>query len=136
MSTISETIYQTESHPGQSTVESRVGEKYKGDGFYGRTDGLHTVQWTITDFKGTVSVQATLAVNPIEEDWFTVSLGKGDQYAVDTTGLVSKISINSVTYSDSTDGSFSYNFVGNYVWVRAKIDNWTRGSINSIKLSH
>ena len=28
------------------------GEKFKGDGYYGRSDGLHTVQVNLTGFLG------------------------------------------------------------------------------------
>mgnify|MGYP000901047855 CR=1 FL=1 len=41
----SETILSNQSHPGDSTIESHTGEKFKGDGYYGRADGLHTVQY-------------------------------------------------------------------------------------------
>jgi hypothetical protein len=136
MSTISQTIYNTETHPGGSTIETRSGSKFKGDGFYNRADGLHTVQWNLTNFVGTVSVQATLAVAPNENDWVKVNLGKGNEYTIDTTGKLSTLSLTSFTYDSSTTGSFSYNFIGNYVWVRARIENWTSGTIDSILLSH
>jgi len=68
----SETILSNQSHPGDSTIESHTGEKFKGDGYYGRADGLHTVQYNISGFTGIVAIQGTLAVNPVEADWFTV----------------------------------------------------------------
>jgi hypothetical protein len=136
MSAISEIIYNTETHPDQLSVETRSGEKFKGDGFYNRADGFHTVQWTITNFKGSLSIQGSLAVDPLEADWFKARLGKDDEYTIDTTGKISKSVLTTINYTDSTTGSFSYNFTGNYVWVRARIEDWTTGSINSIILSH
>jgi hypothetical protein len=68
----SETILSNQSHPGDSTIESHTGEKFKGDGYYGRADGLHTVQYNISGFTGIVAIQGTLAVNPVDADWFTV----------------------------------------------------------------
>ena len=51
----SETILSENTHPGDSTtVETVTGEKYKGDGYYGRSDGFHTVQYNINGFIGTV----------------------------------------------------------------------------------
>ena len=47
MSSISETILTNSVHPGDSTIVTVVGEKYKGDGFYGRADGFHTVQYNV-----------------------------------------------------------------------------------------
>lgn len=110
----SETILSAQTHPGDSTTETVVGEKYKGDGYYGRSDGFHTAQYTVTGFTGTVNIQATLAVNPTTDDWFTVY---------------------TQTYS-TTSGSFLTNFTGNYVWIRAQISNWTDGTVTSIKLNH
>ena len=136
MSAISETIYNTETHPGDFSVESRTGEKFKGDGFYNRADGFHTVQWNLTNFIGSISIQGTLAVDPEESDWFQVRLGNNNEFVVDTTGKITKLVLSSIVYTESTTNSFSYNFIGNYVWIRAKIEDWTAGSINSVILSH
>jgi len=135
MSAISETIYNTETHPDGSTVETRTGEKFKGDGFYNRADGFHTVQLVLTDFVGSISIQGSLSVDPQETDWFKVRLGNNN-FTIDTTGKVSPLLMSSVEFTDQTTDSFSYNFVGNYVWVRALVSNWTAGTINSIMLSH
>ena len=136
MSAISEIIYNTETHPDGSTVETRSGEKFKGDGFYNRADGFHTVQWTLTNFIGKITIQGSLSVDPQESDWFKIDLGNNTGFTIDTTGKVSSVLLNSIEYIDSTTGSFSYNFVGNYVWVRARIEDWTAGTVNSIILSH
>jgi len=68
----SETILPQQAHSGDSTLETVIGEKFKGDGYYSRSDGFHTVQYNITGFIGTVNIQATLAVDPTDDDWFTV----------------------------------------------------------------
>lgn len=112
----SETILSANAHPGDSSVQTLVGEKYKGDGYYGRSDGFHTVQYDVTGFSGSVDIQATLAINPTSNDWFTVT----------GTNLTSVI--DTVTHM--------YNFTGNYVWVRVNITNWSAGTVNSIKLNH
>lgn len=135
MATISETLLTINTHPGDSIVETITGEKYKGDGYYGRSDGLHTVQITITEFIGKIELQGTLASDPTEEDWFTVELGTGAQ-SIDTTGLLREQNITSIEYIDTTTNTKTYNFIGNYVWVRAKVSNWTDGTVNSIQLNH
>ena len=131
----SETILSANTHPGGSTVETVTGEKFKGDGYYGRSDGLHTVQVDLNGFIGTVTMQGTLATNPVEADWFTLVLDSGKQ-SVDTTGLVTTQSITSVEYTSVTTNTKTYNFTGNYVWVRAYVSNWTAGTVNSIRLNH
>lgn len=131
----SETILSAQTHPGDSTNETVTGEKYKGDGYYGRSDGFHTVQIDLTGFIGRVEMQGTLAVDPTADDWFTVELGTGTM-SVDTTGALTEQNITFVEYSEVTTNTKSYNFTGNYVWVRAKVSNWTDGTVNSIKLNH
>ena len=115
----SETILTAQTHQGDSSIQTVTGDKYKGDGYYGRSDGFHTVQYTLTGVVGTISIQATLAVNPTADDWFTVYT---QSYPADSTG--------------STSGSFITNFTGNYVWIRAYISDWTDGTVNSIQLNH
>ena len=50
----SETILSANTHPGDSTTETVTGEKFKGDGYYGRSDGLHSVQYTYSGLTGDI----------------------------------------------------------------------------------
>jgi hypothetical protein len=122
MAARSEIILSNQTHPDDSTSESLFGEKFKGDGYYGRSDGIHTVQYIYAQFKGTISIQGTLAVNPQEEDWFTIQ------------ETVSEIELESPPTSQAQ--SSIKNFTGNYVWVRVAVLNWTTGTINAVLLSH
>ena len=131
----SKTILSANTHPGGGTTETVTGDKFKGDGYYGRSDGLHTVQVDLNGFIGKVAMQGTLATTPVEADWFTLVLDSGKQ-SVDTTGLVATQSITSVEYTSATTNSKNYNFTGNYVWVRTYVSNWTDGTVNSIRLNH
>lgn len=115
----SEIILSQQTHTGDSGVESVTGTKYRGDGYYGRSDGFHTVQYTISGFIGTISIQASLAIDPADEDWFTIYT---QAYPVNN--------------DEGTTGSFVTNFTGNYVWIRANIINWTDGTVSSVKLNH
>lgn len=113
MSTNSEIILSNSTHPGDSSLETVVGANFKGDGYYGRSDGFHTVQYTYSALSGTITIQATLAINPVEEDWFDVHV-----YAA----------------IEETDSKIA-NFTGNYVWIRAQLV-YTDGTIDSIVLNH
>ena len=115
----SETILSQQTHPGDSTVETVTGEKFKGDGYYGRSDGFHTIQYNISGFIGSIKVQATLAVDPLDADWFDIYT---QNYPV--------------SGDEGTTGSFITNFTGNYVWIRTVVNAWTDGTINSIRLNH
>ena len=108
-------------HPGDSTTEIRTANKLKGDGYYGRADGFHTVQYNVTGFIGKIVVQATLAVDPASTDWFT--LDNTEHASADDS-------------STNADGSFIVNFTGNYVWIRIYVYDWTDGTINSIILNY
>lgn len=109
----SETILTTQTHPADSTTQTVTGDNYKGDGYYSRSDGIHTVQYSYTDLQGTITIQGTLATTPAETDWFDVH-----------------------TYTEtSATGSKVANFTGNYVWIRAKLV-YTAGSVSSIVLNH
>jgi len=95
--------------------------RVKGDGYFGGSDGLHTVMYTCTpQFVGTVTMQASLASEPIESDWFNVSS-------------------TSVTYRDinirTTSTVDLYNFTGNFVWVRSRIAI-DSGSVSSIRYNY
>lgn len=120
MPAYSETILSATDHPNDSSVETVLGEQYKGDGFYSRSDGFHTIQITVSGFEGTIQIQATLATEPTATDWFDVT---------DATHTAP------TTVDANSTGSFFYNFTGNFVWVRAKVV-YTEGTINSIKLNH
>jgi len=134
MTTNSETILTANTHPGDSTIETVTGDKFKGDGYYGRSDGLHTIQVNLAGFLGDVQLQGTLAVDPTADDWFTVRLGSGQ--TIDTTGKIFNAITSKLEYTANETSSKTYNFTGNYVWIRAKISNWTDGTVNSIQMNH
>ena len=124
--------------PGSQTLN---GEKFKGDGYYGRTDGLHTVQINTTGFTGAVSFQGTLEIDPGEQDWSTIFINDVNSNtlgSVDTTGAVVQSAGTTISALDLTNktGSLNYNFTGNYVWVRARITDWTQGIVNSIYMNN
>jgi hypothetical protein len=119
----SETILSSSTHSSDSSTQELVGNIYKGDGYYGRSDGLHTIQYALNGFRGTVIIEATLAAEPQDEDWFTVY-----SQAHNVSG--------SLPDSTLQRESVIENFIGNYVWIRARIANWTDGTVNFIKLNH
>jgi len=99
-------------YDGSSTTWSS--NKFKGNGYYGYTDGLHTVSYKLSGFIGILKFQATLVTNPTESDWFDVngtSIGDG---------------------TSAVNGTTFYNFTGNFVWCRAHITNFSAGSIQQV----
>lgn len=86
---------------------SFTGEKHKGDGYYGYNDGLHTASFHVSDFVGRIFLEATIAEEPTENDWFAIDLTATKKY---------------IEYSAQTTETKGVTFTGNFVWVRAKID--------------
>jgi hypothetical protein len=123
MPSTSETILTQNTHTGDSAIQTVTSDAFKGDGYYGRSDGFHTVQYDVANFLGTVVMQATLATTPESDDWFTLE-------------STEHVSTSNDSSSVTSDGGFIYNFTGNYVWVRATVTNWTDGTLNSVKLNH
>ena len=113
MSSNSQYLLESYTHPGDSTTETVTGDAIKGDGYYGRSDGLHTVQYNYTGFTGSFTTQATLEINPTDDDWFNVDI----------------LSVNQNT------GSRIANFTGNYVWIRVVVV-YTDGTVNSVLLNN
>jgi hypothetical protein len=124
-------LLETVSYTGSSTL---IGNKFKGDGFYGMSDGLHTFEISLTGFIGKIKIQATLALDPNEQDWFDTDIGNGSQ-TMDTTGLIQSASKTTIEYTGAETSINAYNVTGNLVWVRAYIIDWTEGSIQSIKMN-
>jgi hypothetical protein len=113
-----------------------IGDKIKGDGYYNGSGGFHTVQLQVTDFVGRFEMQATLAAEPTSSDWFTVELGSASNQSVDTSGLINEANITYVQFQFATTTVKTYNFTGNFVWVRPKISEFTEGFVNGIKYNH
>ena len=109
---IVEEIVTTETADGTTTTTldhtGFVTDKTKGDGYFSQPDGVHTVAYQVVnlgdstdDFIGTIKMQGSLATTPTEDDYFDIS---GTTYTSDQSTTIA-----------------SFNFTGNFVWVRAKI---------------
>lgn len=96
-------------------------QKTKGDGYFGSSDGLHTVMYVANpSFVGTVTMQATLATEPTTSDWFTVN---------NSSSTYTALNIRSTSTVDI------HNFTGNFVWVRGYIAI-NAGSVFMVQYNH
>jgi len=95
--------------------------KEKGAGYYGTTNGLHSLTVTTTpSFLGTVKIQASLAVDPSNDDWFDVNDAEF-VYTEDSPGYEPSLLATSSPTSPRPRTDF-INFKGQFAWLRAKID--------------
>jgi len=140
MPAISEVLLNSQSHSGANATPITVtSDPFKGDGYYGWGDGVHTIEIELTSFVGDITIQASLASAPIDSDWFPVplTLTNSEIYSIDTTGAIVRGSVShNIQYTVATTSVKIYNFTGNFVWVRAIADNWTAGTINRILFNH
>jgi len=93
------------------------GDKQKAASYYLQGNELQTVALFANGFVGTVTVQASLATDPTDADWF-------DIYTFPSDG--------SSVYTDN----FAVNLTGNYVWIRASVADFTDGTINKATLAY
>ena len=117
MPSTSQTILGSTSHPSGGTTSTVFGDKFKADGYYGFTDGLHTVAFHVdSTCTGAIKIQGSLATTPTEDDFFDID--------------------NSTFTTDQSTTINSVNFTGNFVWVRAKCTGNTAGSVTKILFNH
>jgi hypothetical protein len=94
------------------------GDRIKAASYYLSGKSLQTVAFFITDFEGSIKIQATLDSDPtVDNQWF-------DIYELPSDGS----SIQTLTTS--------INLTGNYTWIRAFVSDFTAGTINKITLSY
>ena len=105
-----------------TTTQVYISQPLQGDGYFGASDGLHTVMYVSDmNFIGTITMQATLATDPVESDWFTVN---------NTQVVYTRLGD-----ARTTSSADIFNFTGNFVWVRGsvQIDD---GSVLYIQYNH
>lgn len=90
-------------------------EKSKGSGYNRTSNGLHTAIYSFDNFTGTVKLQATLATDPTASQWFDID---GSEFV-----------------GNETTSNSSFNFTGNFVWIRAA-HNVQGGTISQIRYSY
>ena len=84
----------------------------KGVGYYRGQGSIQTVYQRITGFVGTITLQATLDQNWETAKWVDVNtLGDG---------------------SSEISGVYPTTLTGNYTWLRARINDFSAGQIDSI----
>jgi hypothetical protein len=90
----------------------------QGAGYYGTTSGLHTLAVNTTPtFVGTATIQATLAVDPGETDWFNVNDAEF-VYTTSSPGYIEPIRVGAIEGAVRTEHVI---FTGQFAWLRTKI---------------
>jgi hypothetical protein len=105
-----ETILPLSTPPGGNIL---VGDAYPAANYYGGRNNTQTVTYTVNNFSGNVRLEASLYSSKDDAHWFEV--------------LESIYSPNPGNVTDVV----SRTLVGNYVWVRVRITDFTSGTIST-----
>lgn len=111
------TTYGTPSGNYDGSSQDFSGVDQQAADYYGGFGGLQTVAFFLENFQGRIRIQATLDSNPTtDQDWFQV-------YDLDTT-------------TETLTRNFSVNVVGNFTWIRARVEDFQTGTIDKVMLSY
>jgi hypothetical protein len=106
---------------GISGTQQFVSSPNQGAGYYGTSNGLHSLTINTTpSFRGTATIQATLAVDPAESDWFDVN-NATFTYTTTSTGYVPELLMGSNPEGETPRTEY-VNFTGQFTWLRTRLD--------------
>ena len=109
-----ETTYGTPSGNYDGTSTTFIGNAIQAANYYNGQGSAQTSVITVTNFVGVITLQATLNDWTQQAEWFDVdSYGNSSIPTTNTTAI---------------------NMLGNFVWMRAKVTDFTAGTINSATL--
>lgn len=117
-----QTAYQ---NPGNGAPYTVTGNSQPAAAYYLGNQDLQTVTYSLTQCVGNIVIEATLATQPTSSDWFKVFELEANTNA--PANSAPQIASNSVGYT---------NIEGNFVYVRAKIENFSNGGVNFVKVSY
>lgn len=104
---------------------NQTGAATRADGYFGHTDGIHTVQLSYSNFTGSFGIQATLATEPVEADWFDINLNANQNVSSASPFVSFPVNPAAPTGTDGDTGTQAFTFVGNFVFLRAILDRST-----------
>ena len=112
-------------NPGNGAPYTVTGNSQPAAAYYLGNKDLQTVNVKLTAVTGNIVIQATLATSPSNTDWFEVY--KLEANANATANSAPQLASNASIYT---------NIEGNFVRMRAKIEDFNNGVVNFVKLSY
>lgn len=112
-------------NPGNGAPYTVTGNSQPAAAYYLGNKDLQTVNVKLTAVTGNIVIQASLATSPSENDWFKVYELEANANA--TPNSASQLASNASIYT---------NIEGNFVRMRAKIEDFNNGVVNFVKLSY
>jgi hypothetical protein len=109
-------VHGTPSGRYDGSSQDWLSDAVKAADYYQGRGGVQTVGFNVTGFTGTITIEATLDSNPTSADWF-----------------------DTITYGDASTAitqSIAESIVGNFTWLRARIEHFDSGTINSVTATY
>lgn len=99
---------------GTANIYTVTGNSQPAAAYYLGNQDLQTINYRLTEVTGNLVIEATLASSPSNDDWFSVF---------------------ELECANSTSSSYT-NIDGNFVYMRAKIEDFAHGIVQFVKLSY
>jgi hypothetical protein len=112
-------------NPGNGAPYTVTSNSQPGAGYYLGNRDLQTVNISLTSCVGNIVIEATLASAPNEIDWFKVYELEANAFA--PANSAPQIASNASMYT---------NVEGNFVYLRAKVEDFQNGGVDYVKLSY
>lgn len=112
-------------NPGNGAPYTVTGNSQPAAAYYLGNQNLQTVNINLSNCSGNITLEATLASSPTENDWFKVY-----ELVANTSSPV-----NTDPYINS-NASIYTNITGNFVYMRAKVVDFDNGTVQFVKLSY
>jgi hypothetical protein len=110
---------------GNSAPYTVTGDSNPAAAYYLGNRDLQTVAVKLTQVTGNIVIEASLSTSPTNSDWFQVYMLEANANAAPNTAP--EIASNASVYT---------NIEGNFVYIRAKIEDFDSGIVHYVKLSY
>lgn len=112
-------------NPGNGAPYTVTGNSQPAAAYYLGNQDLQTVNISLTNCTGNIVIEASLATDPTNNDWFDVYQLEANANA--TPNSAPQIASNARMYT---------NIEGNFVYLRAKVEDFQGGVVNYVKLTY
>ena len=112
-------------NPGNGSPYTVTGNSQPAAAYYLGNKDLQTVNISLTNCTGNITIEASLATTPGSNDWFKVYELEANANAA--ANSAPEIASNAAMYT---------NVNGNFVHIRAKVKDFQGGLVNFVKLSY
>jgi hypothetical protein len=112
-------------NPGNGAPYTVIGNSQPAAAYYLGNSDLQTVNVKLTNVTGNIVIEASLASTPTSTEWFRVYELEANANA--TANSAPQVASNASIYT---------NIEGNFVYMRAKVEDFDGGTVQFVKLSY